>query len=320
MSLGRQPRAKGVPHPMRETRRNLPQTERARDLAIPLSAWSPMAGGGETPPPALPVRKDRRPRRGRGRLVAVLLAAVVALVSSGGTYLLTRNAEAGDRRGGVSTTAAETSDAEPSASTEQMLDRVLPSVVNVRVTQEVVDPFLGTRTATAEGSGVILSADGVIVTNSHVVQSATSVEVEFTDGHPATTAAVLGTDPETDIAVIKIDTADLTPIAVGSSDALGLGDTVYAVGFPLNLGPTVTGGIVSGTDRSIEVQSTRGVEHLTGLLQTDAAINAGNSGGALVNAEGELVGIPTAAALASVAENVGFAVSVDAAIEIVNNR
>jgi putative serine protease PepD len=94
---------------------------------------------------------------------------------------------------------------------------------------------------------------------------------------------------------------------------------VYAVGFPLNLGPSVTGGIVSGTDRSIDIQGTSGIEHLTGLLQTDAAINAGNSGGALVNTDGKLVGIPTAAAQASVAENVGFAISVDAAVEIVQH-
>jgi S1-C subfamily serine protease len=302
---------------MRETQRNLPQTERARDLAIPLHAGSPMAGGGQTPPPVLPVRKDRRSRR--GRLVAVLLTAVVALASSGGTYLLTRDAETDNSTRGVSPTSTETTDDEASSSAARMLDRVLPSVVNVRVTQEVVDPFVGTRSATAEGSGVILSADGVIVTNAHVVEGASSVEVEFTDGHPATTAAVLGTDPERDIAVIKVDTADLSPIVVGSSDALDLGDTVYAVGFPLNLGPSVTGGIVSGTDRSIDIQGTSGIEHLTGLLQTDAAINAGNSGGALVNTDGKLVGIPTAAAQASVAENVGFAISVDAAVEIVQH-
>jgi S1-C subfamily serine protease len=302
---------------MRETQRNLPQTEQARDLAIPLHAGSPTAGGGQTPPPVLPVRKD--PRSRRGRLVAVLLTAVVALASSGGTYLLTRDAETDNSTRGVSPTSTETTDDEASSSAARMLDRVLPSVVNVRVTQEVVDPFVGTRSATAEGSGVILSADGVIVTNAHVVEGASSVEVEFTDGHPATTAAVLGTDPERDIAVIKVDTADLSPIVVGSSDALDLGDTVYAVGFPLNLGPSVTGGIVSGTDRSIDIQGTSGIEHLTGLLQTDAAINAGNSGGALVNTDGKLVGIPTAAAQASVAENVGFAISVDAAVEIVQH-
>jgi S1-C subfamily serine protease len=103
------------------------------------------------------------------------------------------------------------------------------------------------------------------------------------------------------------------------TDAKTGGDpTTTAETTEAEFGPTVTGGIVSGTDRSIDVQGTSGVEHLTGLLQTDAAINAGNSGGALVNGEGELVGIPTAAAQASVAENVGFAISVDAAIEIVD--
>lgn len=310
------PADEGETSPVSETRWSFPSAERAQDLRSPLAAWSPTASGSEMPPPAPSIGKDRPPRR--RRLAAILVAAVIASGSSGGTYLVTRNAETDAPTSGVSTTASETTEAGPSSSAAQMLNRVLPSLVNVRVTQEVFDPFSGTRTATTEGSGVILSADGIIVTNSHVVEGASSVQVEFTDGHTAKRATVLGTDPQRDIAVIKVDATDLTPIAVGDSDALNLGDTVYAVGFPLNLGPTVTGGIVSGTDRSIDVQGTSRIEHLTGLLQTDAAINAGNSGGALVSAEGQLVGIPTAAAQASVAENVGFAISVDAAIEVVH--
>jgi S1-C subfamily serine protease len=310
------PSVESVTSPVSETRWSFPSAERAQELRSPVAASSPTAGGSKMRPPAPSIGKGRPPRR--WRLAAILVAAVIALGSSGGTYLVTRNAETDAKISGVSTTAAETTEAEPSSSAAQMLDRVLPSLVNVRVTQEVFDPFSGTRTATTGGSGVILSADGIIVTNGHVVEGTSSVEVEFTDGHPAKTATVLGTDPKNDIAVIKVDATDLTAITVGDSDALSLGDTVYAVGFPLNLGPTVTRGIVSGTGRSIDVRGTSGVEHLTGLLQTDAAINAGNSGGALVSAEGELVGIPTAAAQASVAENVGFAISVDVAIEVVH--
>lgn len=284
-------------------------------LSSSLVSWTPQAEGGMTPPSAPRSRASRC--RWRRRLAAAFFVTVVGAGSSGATFLLMREGGTEAEAGAVSLTVPETTGSAPPSTAAQMLKRVLPSVVNVRVTQTVQVPFFGARSQSAEGSGVILSKDGVIVTNSHVVEGASSVEVEFTDGHPAMTATVLGTDPDHDMAVIKVDATDLSPITVGDSDALTLGDTVYAVGFPLELGPTVTEGIVSGTDRTIDVQGTSGIEHLTGLLQTDAAINSGNSGGALVNADGQLVGIPTAAAQASVAENVGFAIGIDSAMAAV---
>jgi len=200
-----------------------------------------------------------------------------------------------------------------------MIQRILPSVVNVRVTEQTTDQFGAPQTGQAEGSGVVLTKDGIIVTNAHVVSGATSVKVIFTNGHASLDATVLGVDANHDLAVIKVKADDLVQITVGHSNSLKLGDQVWAIGFPLDLGTTVTEGIISGIDRTIDVQRPDGSsEHLVGMLQTDAAINPGNSGGALVDAAGQLVGINTAGASASVAQNVGFAISIDGAAPIVN--
>jgi S1-C subfamily serine protease len=208
------------------------------------------------------------------------------------------------------------------SSVATVVKKVLPSVVNIRVTQFGVSGLLGgSQTGKAEASGVVISRDGTILTNNHVIQGAVKVTVVFNDGihtHPMQ-GHVLGADPTHDLAVVKVDASDLKPIIIGHSRYLELGDGVIALGFPLGLGgPTVTKGIVSGVDRTITVRGENGAtEHLVGLLQTDAAINPGNSGGALVNSAGQLVGINTAAAQAGSAENVGFAIAIDHALPIV---
>lgn len=276
-----------------------------------------MTGGSVAPTVTAVPRRASVPSRRRRRLATAALGAAVAVASAGSTYLLTRETEASAPASQVTPVVDTAGSGSATGPTAAMLEQVLPSVVNVRVTQVVFDPFGGQQEQAAEGSGVIVSSDGLIVTNAHVVEDATSVEVEFTDGREPLDATVLGVDSSRDLAVIDVDADDLTPIAVGDSSSLKLGDEVFAIGFPLDLGPTVTGGIVSGTDRSVEVQDGPAIRRLSGLLQTDAAINPGNSGGALVNAAGELVGIPTVAAQASAAENVGFAVSVDSATAFV---
>ncbi|MCL2435045.1 MAG: Do family serine endopeptidase [Lentimicrobiaceae bacterium] len=143
------------------------------------------------------------------------------------------------------------------------------------------------------GSGVILSADGYIVTNNHVVENASSIEVTLNDKR-AFKAEVVGTDPSTDIALLKIDATDLTPMSFGNSDNLRVGEWVLAVGNPFNLTSTVTAGIVSAKARNINILSAN--LKIESFIQTDAAVNPGNSGGALVNTRGELVGINTAIA------------------------
>ena len=147
--------------------------------------------------------------------------------------------------------------------------------------------------AMGSGSGVIISPDGYIVTNNHVVDDALDVQVILDDNRKFT-AKVIGRDPNTDIALVKIDAKDLPYLTWGNSDALKLGEWVLAVGNPFNLTSTVTAGIVSAKSRSIGIMS--GQMPLESFIQTDAAVNPGNSGGALVDSRGELVGINTAIA------------------------
>ncbi|MCB0279222.1 MAG: Do family serine endopeptidase, partial [Calditrichaeota bacterium] len=160
------------------------------------------------------------------------------------------------------------------------------------------------------GSGVIISTDGYIITNNHVVGDADEVDVTLGDRRKFK-AEIVGTDPLTDIALIKIkDVSNLQPIAIGTSKNLQIGELVMAIGNPLNIGTTVTSGIISALNRSINIiQEDYGIEK---FIQTDAAINPGNSGGALVNLRGELIGINTAiASYTGYYSGYGFAVPVD---------
>lgn len=164
------------------------------------------------------------------------------------------------------------------------------------------------------GSGVIISPDGYILTNNHVVDGATDVEVTLPDRREFK-AKVIGTDPKTDVAVIKIDADHLPAITVGDSSKLRIGDEVLAIGNPYGVGQTVTMGIVSATERA-----GLGIEDYEDFIQTDASINPGNSGGALVNDRGELVGINTAILAANSGGNqgIGFAVPVNLARKVMD--
>jgi len=169
--------------------------------------------------------------------------------------------------------------------------QVLPSVVTISVSGS---------SGSGTGSGEVIRSDGYILTNNHVIAPAAgggSIEVQFADGSKAP-ATITGRDPQTDLAVIKVQgERDLKPIALGSSGSVKVGDPVIAVGAPLGLSGTVTSGIISATDRTVEVPGENDRSALlVSALQTDAAINPGNSGGALVNCEGKLVGVPTAGA------------------------
>lgn len=185
-------------------------------------------------------------------------------------------------------------------------ENAVKAVVNIEATIVVSqvqrhDPFFeffgypqgyggGTREARAGGSGVIISEDGYIVTNNHVIDNATKLRVKLHDGR-AFDAEVIGTDPTTDVALIKIEASGLPTLPFGSSDELRLGEWVLAIGYPMDLQSTITAGIVSAKARSLgAIDSNRSIES---FIQTDAAVNPGNSGGALVNTRGELVGINT---------------------------
>ncbi|PZP31987.1 MAG: 2-alkenal reductase [Roseateles depolymerans] len=164
------------------------------------------------------------------------------------------------------------------------------------------------------GSGVIISADGVLLTNNHVVEGAADIEVQLSDGRQVR-ATLVGTDPETDVAVLKIDLPNLPVIPLGDAKGLQVGDAVLAIGNPFNVGQTVTSGIVSALGRN-----QLGINVFENFIQTDAAINPGNSGGALVDERGRLVGINTAIFSRSGGSlGIGFAIPVDVARQVADS-
>ncbi len=209
-------------------------------------------------------------------------------------------------------------------------ERVLPSVVNISMTKVTkmsaspmpFMPFFGPqgggedRREQGMGSGVIVSKDGYILTNNHVVADAQEIKVTTSDRRNFT-ATIVGTDPKSDLAVIKLkgDVANLTPVEFGDSGRLRLGDVVLAIGNPFGVGQTVTMGIVSAKGRT-----DLGIETYEDFIQTDAAINPGNSGGALINAEGKLIGINTAILSRSGGyQGIGFAIPSNMASPIMDS-
>ena len=200
-----------------------------------------------------------------------------------------------------------------SMSVADIAELAAPSVVAIN-TEELVQDFYGrVGTQPFAGSGVIISADGYIVTNDHVVGNAQTIQVTLATGE-SLDAELIGTDPSNDIAVIKIDGKDLPAIEVASSSDTRVGSTVVAIGNPLGvLEGTVTAGVLSATNRN--VQSQDGVMY--GLLQTDAAINQGNSGGALLNDQGQLIGINSSKAGGMNVEGIAFAIPTDTVMPLV---
>lgn len=203
-------------------------------------------------------------------------------------------------------------------------NKVLPSIVGITVEYSVNSIFMNqAATASAEGSGIIISNDGYILTNNHVINSsstssyyeigqATKVEVYLYNDENPHPATVVGTDEETDLAVIKIEGENLVAAELGDSDTVQVGEFVMAVGNPLGMKSSVTSGIVSAVDR--EVNDSDGKSYR--LIQTDAAINSGNSGGALVNSEGKVIGINTLKVSETGVEGMGFAIPVNSAAPI----
>ena len=205
----------------------------------------------------------------------------------------------------------------------QAAERSVEAVVHVKTKyyrQQYVDPFYHfffgrpqqsqQPSAMASGSGVILSNDGYIVTNNHVIESANEIEVVLNDKRTFA-AQLIGTDPNTDLALLKIEATDLPTIEIGNSDDLRVGEWVLAVGNPFNLTSTVTAGIVSAKARSINILNSD--MKIESFIQTDAAVNPGNSGGALVNTRGQLVGINTAIA-SQTGSYAGYAFAIPTAI------
>lgn len=202
-------------------------------------------------------------------------------------------------------------------------EKTLPSVVGITVTYQISSFFGGSSTGEATGSGIIVSKDGYIVTNNHVINSdasstftiaeATGITVNVYGDSESYEAKVIGTDVYTDLAVLKIEKNDLKPITIGDSNSVKVGEFVMAVGNPLGMEYSVTSGIVSAINREIESEGSTFT-----AIQTDAAINSGNSGGALVNSKGELIGINTMKFAGTGIEGIGFAIPISSATTIID--
>jgi S1-C subfamily serine protease len=275
------------------------------------------------PAPPPPLGQTAPPRKRRGRAVAAA-AIVVALVAGGVGFGVSKALDNSSSTAAPSTTTQSSAASNTGRSTalslaptgldiHELIARVSPSVLDIEIGQQTAN---GVRQIAA-GSGVVISSDGLVLTNAHVVNLTDQfgrtirnavVDVKSSDGRlrPAT---VLGTSPANDIALIRVqDPSGLMPATLGDSDALQVGDDVVAIGNALDLGdtPTVTKGIVSAKNRTLDVDANT---TLKGLIQTDAAINHGNSGGALLNAAGEVIGINSAAI--PDAQSVGFAIAIN---------
>ncbi|MEW6059973.1 MAG: trypsin-like peptidase domain-containing protein [Actinomycetota bacterium] len=287
----------------------------------------------ELPPPAPPVRDQWAfgapsaepagipPARRSRRLLALAVAAIVLLGSGIGIGF----GLAGD---GGGSTALQTQQ-NPSArqtpdglDVQAIADRVVPAVVDINT---VVSSYGFGPSAEGAGTGMILTASGEVLTNNHVIEGATSIQVSI-EGRSGTYAArVLGASPSADVALLQIEgVSGLPTVTLANSSSLTLGEGVVAIGNALGQGgsPTVTAGSITALDRSITVQDNRGEEdHLTGMIQTDAPISSGDSGGPLVNSSGQVVGMITAGATTDPMQSstdLGFAIPTNSALSIVN--
>jgi S1-C subfamily serine protease len=253
-------------------------------------------------------------------LLTIVAAAVVGSLMLGGCGTATATADTSSSTitTSASGTVSSSSNGSWTSPAEQVAAVAGPSVVNVRVTGTVSSPFFGNQPYEGVGSGVIYSADGYIITNAHVVsengQAVDTVEVTFNSGDTAA-AKIVAVDSFTDIAVIKVDKTGLTPANFADDGSVTIGEYAIAIGSPLDYSNSVTLGIVSGLGRSIE---NAGSTALVDLIQTDAAISPGNSGGALLDAEGRVIGINVAYIPpdTSGAENIGFAIPAETAVSV----
>src|SRR6266511_596307 len=289
-------------------RHAMPTLEQSAVLDPPAPEAEPWAPG---PPPAWTPPEQTTPpppprRRRPWRIAAAYLGVALVAGSAGG--VVTRELEPSPTS---STTVVQTASssqlAGDSLDVAQVVAKVEPAVVSIEASTNQ-GPF----SSTAAGSGIILTSDGEVLTNAHVVNGASSIKVTLNGQSQSRTATLVGIDTSADLALLKITGASGLPtVTIGKSSEMAVGDALALQG-----GPTVTSGIVSALNRSIDTDSGR----MTGLIQTDAAISSGNSGGPLVNAAGQVIGINSAAAASTqntTAQNIDFAIPIDKAMTVV---
>ena len=302
----------------------------------------PDAGAGGVTPPVYPAQPQQaqppKPKKKKkfngGRVarsaVALVLAAAMgfaggfvgAKYGGSGKVVIQQAApsaasDSSTGSSGADSTITAASSSGSSLTTEQVADMVSPSVVVITTEQVVYSQWSWygqSQVESGAGSGVIISSDGYILTCAHVVDGASTITVTIDDKDY--TATLVGEDTTSDVAVIKIDATGLTPATVGDSDSLKVGQSVMAVGNPLGeLGGTVTGGMISALNRSVTIQGTSSTNTMS-LIQMDASVSPGNSGGGLFNMNGELIGIVNAKSSSSDAEGLGFAIPINDAIKV----
>ncbi len=272
-------------------------------------------------PPNMPVAQPKEKKHTARRVFAFLLALILCGAAGFGGGYIGGSMSNPDPSGNV---VISQSVADGSGSTNIMTTDgnflvsdiasiAAPSVVEVMTEQATMNSLFGQYVTSGAGSGVIISEDGYILTNAHVVADAQQIKITTSDKQEYT-AELIGSDTKTDIAVLKIDATGLSAATSGNSDELTVGDFALAVGNPLGtLGGTVTDGIISALDRDIVIEGTT----MT-MLQTNAAVSPGNSGGGLFNSSGELIGIVTAKSGTEEAEGLGFAIPINNALEVAN--
>lgn len=265
-------------------------------------------------------KKKKKPSFAKKHRSACLVVGCVALSTVGafgGTYLATSLTGANKTvlyQSVKSNGTGSSSNNATNMSVKDIANATMNSVVEIKTESVANGEFFQQYVSSGAGSGVILSSDGYIVTNNHVIEGANKISVHTKDGK-SYTATLIGTDAATDLAVIKIDATGLTPAVLGTSADLAVGDSAIAIGNPLGeLGGTVTTGIISALDREITIDNEK-----MHLLQTNAAINPGNSGGGLFNSAGELIGVVNAKSSGDNIEGLGFAIPIDIAKPIITN-
>lgn len=268
--------------------------------APPTDIWPPYASAQQ------PSTPQPRPTRVRG---AVAIAAVAALVGGLVGAGVAHHDPSGSNPTSATAAIKTASSPSPSSSVTQIVKSVSPAIVEITANNS--------DGSTDEGTGMIITSGGEVLTNNHVIDGATSVTVTLNNSTKQLAAQVVGADPDKDVALLQIqNVSGLPTVTFGDSSQVQVGDSVIAIGNALALGDSasVTSGIVSALNRQVTAgdSTSSATETLTGMIQTDAAINPGNSGGALLNASGQVIGMNTAAAGStgdgSSAQNIGFAI------------